>query len=385
MKRLHTHANRLIELTRRVLALLYPIALIGLAAQGAVAPQRVGPLAVAGIVAPLLFAPLLVLLPRALRPRAAGIRLLLAACAVLFLLDVVSWEGLRPASSGATGEAVSFATWNVSAENGEPGALAGFLRDHPAAVVALEEVRWADLAVTDAAARYPYRLDRQANSVPGLALLSIYPIRASGVVAGTVDEADAAGAIWSRLDIGGESLLVVVAHTRAPYTHTAACSPLVCFDPEMRDQQLGAIRAFLTPFTARGEAVLLLGDLNVTERESAYRDLARGLRDVQRHVSAVPGATWRPFPLARLPMALLRIDYALASSTVASRAAGVDCAPRGSDHCVLAGVVVVGGDGSAPAGRDGQTQCAASARGRAVLPSAGGAGGRGRAMNRWRK
>ena len=88
---------------------------------------------------------------------------------------------------------------------------------------------------------------------------------------------------------------------------------------------------------ARGENVLVLGDFNLTEREQAYGELARGLQDAQRVAGSGWGATWAPQQAGGSDRPLLRIDYQLAGPGLRPVVFGVDCAPRGSDHCLLRG------------------------------------------------
>lgn len=217
--------------------------------------------------------------------------------------------------------------------------MAELLNRKPADVVALQEIRWSTLYANPALARlYPYRLDREDNSVPGMVLLSVYPIIGHGVVPGTVNATDSSGVVWARLDLGaGRTLQVFFGHPNAPYRHAAGCSPVGCFDPTLRDRQLTALRAFMDPLLARGEPILLLGDFNVTAQEPMYGKLVAGLEDAQRRVHLIGGATWRPLALRAWPHALLRLDYLLSGNGVTPLTLSVDCAPRGSDHCVVRG------------------------------------------------
>ena len=72
---------------------------------------------------------------------------------------------------------------------------------------------------------------------------------------------------------------------------------------------------------------MLAGDLNLTEREVAYRDLA-DLTDVAR------GGTWRPLAISWLPP-VLRLDYVLTGPDITVDSTEVDCTVSSSDHCVV--------------------------------------------------
>jgi vancomycin resistance protein VanJ len=78
--------------------------------------------------------------------------------------------------------------------------------------------------------------------------------------------------------------------------------------------------------------VLLVGDMNVTEREPAYADLQTPLLDAHTQVGRGWGHTWR---LGGLP--LLRIDYLLASPDIVPAWIKADCSAPESDHCSLVG------------------------------------------------
>jgi endonuclease/exonuclease/phosphatase family metal-dependent hydrolase len=89
--------------------------------------------------------------------------------------------------------------------------------------------------------------------------------------------------------------------------------------------------------TAEGDGVLLVGDLNVSDREPAYRDVAAGLIDAYLEVGWGPGGTWRPSHLEQLPFGLVRIDHMLSTADIRPLRVAVDCTPRGSDHCIVTG------------------------------------------------
>ena len=119
--------------------------------------------------------------------------------------------------------------------------------------------------------------------------------------------------------------------------------PLGGYDPSLRDFQIGLIRAALEEPLGTGRPVFMLGDFNITDRETAYGDLSRGLTDAQRAVGVGPGATWRPSLIEWLPFGLLRIDMLLTGPAIQPLSIATDCSPRGSDHCILSGVVALSG------------------------------------------
>jgi endonuclease/exonuclease/phosphatase (EEP) superfamily protein YafD len=195
--------------------------------------------------------------------------------------------------------------------------------------VGLQELDPEDAALisTDASlvAAYPYRELHPEEGPFGSGLLSAFPITESGWL-------EASNSAWARLDIGdGRSLVAVTAHP--PPGRLGLPS---VFDPSARDAGIRELRAELVDdVLARGEPLILFGDFNVTDREPAYDELAAGLRDLHAEVGLGPGSTWRPPSLEWLPFGVLRIDHVFVGPGVQPASISADCAPRGSDHCLL--------------------------------------------------
>ena len=95
------------------------------------------------------------------------------------------------------------------------------------------------------------------------------------------------------------------------------------------------MRALIDSDLAAGQTVLLMGDLNTTEREQAYADFSAGLRDAHLDAGTGPGLTWRPDELKALPFGLIRIDYILTSPDLVALSSTVHCTQL-SDHCQIA-------------------------------------------------
>lgn len=331
----------------RVVALLAatcPAILLGLSAVQLVSPRREGPLALAQVVAPHLFLPLLLLLPLALLRGTRGLRLALAACLVVFGARFPPPLGLRVPAAPPGAPRVTVLNWNVgrywrpgsvpsSAAEAQAARVRPLLAASPADVVVLEEAYWGWLRRDpDVRARYPHQLVHTEQASSGLVLLSARPFLASGVSQVPPDRSGWPRLLWARLDLGGgRTLVVVAAHPEAPSVDPLALR----YDPSARDALLADARAFVDPALARGEPVLLVGDLNLTVREPAYHDLLRGLRDAHAVAGRGPGPTWGLDPASGWRWPLLRIDHLLAGPGVVPLESAADCAPRGSDHCVV--------------------------------------------------
>jgi vancomycin resistance protein VanJ len=326
---------------RRWAPIAYPAALVALTAVQLAAPQGDGPLALAQVFAPWLFLPLLALLPPAALRRDRALAAALAAAAVAFAVHV----GPAFVPSGrSTPEPdavpVRVVSWNVLLTN-DPARVAATVRDLDADVVGLVEVTRAQAAALagDPAvrARFPGVLLEPAA---GRALLSRYPVLASGVRADPAARPGSA-VLWARLDLGaGAALSVLVAHPLPARSRPVGGLPLR-YTAAPRDAEIAFTRSVADGLVRAGARVLLVGDFNVTDREPGVAALVSGMHDAHAEVGWGPGASWGPPALRRLGIALVRIDRVLGGPGVLPTAVHTDCAWRGSDHCVLHATVAV--------------------------------------------
>jgi endonuclease/exonuclease/phosphatase family metal-dependent hydrolase len=91
------------------------------------------------------------------------------------------------------------------------------------------------------------------------------------------------------------------------------------WDARPRDAEIAYVNAFVDARIAAGERVLVMGDVNVTDREPANADLSRGLRDAH-DIAWGAGASWGPLALRRHGLALIRIDRVLGGPAPSRRA-----------------------------------------------------------------
>ena len=309
-----------------------------------VAPQRTGLLALAQVFAPFLYLPLLLLLPFAFARHATGLRVLMLASVVVFAARHLPLPNFGAAPQVPAGPRISVLSWNVFIGNHRYDNFREVLLKRPADVVLLQESDWDSVGEDDAVARlYPYRLTGESDAAPGMALLSAYPVLEHGTLDGERTLFDIPRLLWARLDLGaGRSVTVVSAHPMSPYRTGKQCATVVCFDSEWRDEQIDAMRSrYIGPMLRSGEPFIIAGDFNVTDREPAYGDLSDGMHDAFRTAGQGLGMTWRPAFLMQQNLALLRIDYQFSSPNVEPVDVTVDCAPRGSDHCMVTGQYVL--------------------------------------------
>jgi vancomycin resistance protein VanJ len=319
---------------RRWAPAAYPVLLVLLIAVQVVAPQRSGPLALAQVFAPWLFLPLLFLLPFAvsLRDRALAGALVLALLAFGAHLGPGFVPSGRPAPDpGAM--PVRAVSWNVLFTNPSIQ-VTDAVRTFDADLVGLIEVtrRQADALDADPSIHARFRTVLLRPDA-GRALLSRYPVLDSGV---REDPTGRPGSelLWARLDLGGgRRLTAIVAHPMPANAAPSSELPLR-WDAAPRDAEIAFIRSFTDEEIAAGRRVLLMGDFNVTDREPAGQELARGLRDAHE-VGWGAGASWAPVAFRKRGIALVRIDRIFGGPGTVPTAFRTDCTFYGSDHCVL--------------------------------------------------
>jgi endonuclease/exonuclease/phosphatase family metal-dependent hydrolase len=325
-------AESLIRWLAAAIAVLIAAAGLLMLAVHVLAPQRSGPLVFSQIFEPYLLLALVVgalLFAFVARRRVATILVLglVVAAALRYGPLVISF----PAGAPAGAQRLHLMTWNLEAGDVAVETMTDAIDDARPDIVALVELvprvsqaLEADERLLD---QYPYQALLPRSGAPDLGLLSRFPI---------IDQQFSQGPSLLRAVIApsdGPPITVFVGH---PYL---ASIDQIGFVPDIqtrsRDVQIGQIRAHIDADLAAGNDVLVLGDFNVTEREPAYAQLSAGLHDAQREAGYGLGLTWRPERLEHLPFGLLRIDYLFGSPAFVAIAAGPDCTPRGSDHCLV--------------------------------------------------
>jgi len=299
-------------------------------------PQRSGPIALTEV-----FEPYLVVTGLIASAFAFGAepRIARPLVAILLVFAVVRYgPGLISVPSPGLGTPLQVMAWNIEAgpEAGQR-ALAGVLRSD-AGLVGLEELQPEAAAALEAdgtvATRLPYRALEPDDSVLGLGLLSVYPIVEHQYLADPP-------VMRAVVDPGpGDPFAVFVVHP-LPARFVTIAGLTVALNATKRDADIAHIRSLIEADLAAGRSVIVLGDINTTEREPAYAQVTAGLRDAHLEAGIGPGLTWRPPGLRSLPFGLLRIDYVFASPPFAVTSTFVDCGLR-SDHCRLEATIYLG-------------------------------------------
>lgn len=331
--------------------LIVAVGLLVLGLTDLIVPGRADWFGMSRVLAPflaLLFLPLLVI-ALVVRGR-TGRWLAVMAVAGLVLGAARFLTGLPGGAAVAAGPGtttVDVASWNVYLGSVPPDQLSEALLARAPAIIGLEELTTSAAAAIEAdpalRAAFPYRILHPVDDWSGMGLISTWPLQGEPAFETMPPLIDA------RVSVPGtaQPLAVVAAHPPPPIWRPSLMGP--AYDPGLRDAALGRLRDHALAHVDAGEPTVILGDLNLTDRELAYDDLASGLTDTYRAAGSGFGTTWRPAvgPMPLLPFGLLRIDMAFTGPGVTALHSEPDCAPRTSDHCILdVTLAVPGSDGA---------------------------------------
>jgi vancomycin resistance protein VanJ len=308
------------------------LAVIALAATSSLLPRVPPWLAMAAAFLPLAILPCLfcVLLAIVSRSRAAIIVALVAALALAAIYGPLWLPHATPYESEYV-DPMRVMAWNVGWQTQGPELL-NPIRDADAAIVAVQESRHetAQTLRRELAASYPHQLAEPRYGMT--VLLARYPILKQ-------EWFSLPGDRWPSLEAGlnwnGTPLTVIVPHTTWPRFDFYEDTFLpIGFEDDIRVDLAAEI---VRRATAAPGPVIVMGDLNMTDRNPAYRVLANELTDVHRRAGNGFGFTWplglriRGIPV---PGPLIRIDYIWTAGAILVLDSSVGC-DSGSDHCHL--------------------------------------------------
>lgn len=225
---------------------------------------------------------------------------------------------------------IDVATWNLYHDAVPAETLVAALVARAPAVVALQELSPARAAIIagsdELREAFPHQVLRPSGEWDGIGLLSTWPI--DGPVASGQQPPHVAATVEAP---GTTGLDVVVAHAPPPLA-LGSLGPT--YAPSRRDEGLTELRSLVGASIAADRPVVLIGDLNLTDREMAHDELVEGLTDSYRAAGSGWGHTWRP-PYTDLPFGILRIDMVLSGPGLIPVSSRPDCTARGADHCIL--------------------------------------------------
>jgi endonuclease/exonuclease/phosphatase (EEP) superfamily protein YafD len=341
----YQEVRHLAATTRRLLAgagIVYSIGIVALTVLWAIHPQRSWWVELSNIFAIYLFTPLALLAPLALMVRSRWFRLSVGTVGVIFLA-LFGGQFVPPLPKTDDGVRLRVVTYNQLYANRHVDDVIEAIRAQDADIVALQEL---SRSVTEGAERqladvYPYQWMLPAESDRGQGILSRYPLQSLSRSDGFLGQEVV-------IDVGGQDVTLINVHLKAPGVDVwRARRPIPVpiirdFDDAQRAEETAAL---LRDIDGINSPLIVLGDFNTGDREPAYAEFDRRLRDAYRETSWGLGYT---FPTsarggtASSPFPLVRIDYIWSAGGVEPVAARVDCHTGRSDHCMVIADVVVG-------------------------------------------
>jgi vancomycin resistance protein VanJ len=222
--------------------------------------------------------------------------------------------------NAAPGDSLLVMTHNIGNGHARPPKLVQVLRDSAADIIGLQEITAAQAEALDTMLGdvYPYRV-LYGEGIPGKGLLSRFPIVDSQQLHIFPNRPD----LWGQVEVSGRRLDLVIGHPWPPRAHRNGYYQ----GPETRAH----IRELLALSTS-GQAAIIMGDFNFTDRHSAYAEfVAAGLTDAFRAAGTGRGGTL-PVHFSRIPLSpLLRVDYIFHTGHFKTEEAWVGSS-TGSDH-----------------------------------------------------
>jgi vancomycin resistance protein VanJ len=279
-----------------------------------------------------LFVPLPLLLVLALTMRRRGVW---ADFGVVLALWVYLYGGLLLPKSppGDSGPTISVMTYNVLGANKHTAQVEAAIRASDADVIALQELNppIAEAIRHDLAAEYPYQALDPRPGVEGMGVISRYPLHPTDTVL---------PGIWvgtpQVLDLKFDDTTVTLVNF-----HAISLAGPASFEYSMREREQQA-RTLAALDSARLGPIIASGDLNATDRSTAYAIVTSTLVDPWRVAGCGLGHT---FPGADstgssrpdiadipVPMWMVRIDYVFHSADWQPVAAQVGPWDGVSDH-----------------------------------------------------
>lgn len=250
------------------------------------------------------------------------------------------------AKHGTGGTALRVMSWNVLFFNKNVNAIDALIRKHDPDIVALQEYGFVQAHGLEAALnpRYPYRA-LAPGGPSGLGVWSRYPLL----------NWDASGDRLSRcecqrmvVDLGGQNVRLVNAHPLAPrftFGHDLAGIQLPWEVPSdfITAHQQPQLDVLVSEAARTDAPLILVSDLNTSDRQPNYWRLRRYLGDTYREVGRGFGLTFPNIKkkIGPLPVPpLVRIDFVFHSRSIKAIRAWTDASPASDHRAVIADLQV---------------------------------------------
>lgn len=240
----------------------------------------------------------------------------------------------KSVTRGSESHTIKVLTFNLHGEYGEP--VLDILRSSCADIIALQEVSGsaADCFKSALQDQYPYQaLYTAQRKSHGQGILSRYPITSQKYWRNPHIAREALAHLRVEIDFSGTSITVYNTHPLHPGIADDG------FDTRPRGKEVNII---LEQAAKDIGAVLIMGDLNMTDQSEDYRRISAQFNDSFHQVGSGMGFTFPdlsnfqafpsywPLPIRLFPF--LRLDYIFHSSAFRSVNARVWPSAGGSDH-----------------------------------------------------
>ena len=272
-----------------------------------------------------LFLPLVGLLPAALLRR-SRVLLALVAIPIAFFLLTYGELYLPRGPVRATGPEVSVMAYNVWNNNPDADQVAAVIEKGAPDIIGLHELTgpMAQALGQELGEQYPYR---QVD--PWVGLFSRYPILECEAF-----RPDQGRGLWAQqclVDIDGNQVNVLNVHPRSPPLKAIRPFGLslgvpVGFANQGRDAD---VRDLLVRLEKTDGPLLVIGDFNLTDQQSIYKELTQDLSDAHRESGWGQGLTFLYY--RSLGISMWRIDYLFYSQDFVALSARTG-EYGGSDH-----------------------------------------------------
>lgn len=238
------------------------------------------------------------------------------------------WPALLAASTEQT--SLRVVSWNAYYRNNEPTAFVNVINELQPDVIAIQEINNTLTAVAQSSlqAQLPYQELYPTGSPSGMAILSRYPITANS-------RPDFQGCNCQEvtIDVNGRSVTILNMHPWPPWVSFSPGERLPTVHGFSTANQDVIVDALIARIEATTEPLIVLGDLNTSERQPNYWRMRSHLRDAFSDAGWGMGYT---FPTVKridgIPVfPILRIDYIFHDDTWQTKRAWVGTIP-GADH-----------------------------------------------------
>ena len=280
--------------------------------------------------------PLLALLLMLLKPR----RALLLLCLPLAVFMLNYGQRFFP-QVVVSGPRLRVMTWNILYSNDNMhGIVHAIEREQPDIIAIQELAKPQSYALSKTLEElYPYQLLKPSDDTSGLGIFSRFPITEGfpPKLSGPYCRCQHAF-----IGLASQKIEIINVHPHIPYIYTRYFGTVKLPTGLDIATQRDTFDELLKRMQLRQSPLLVLGDLNTTERQQPYAELRPYLNDAFHEAGWGLGLTYpQNYRLGRLPVpAFLRLDYIFYSPEWKAQAAWTYTAP-GSDHTYVVADLVL--------------------------------------------